>query len=271
MDEAQKQQVRSYAARPAIYQSTGANQHTRLSVSLCLQLRDDLQFAIMKAEQLTVLDLRAPPGSKNQPLEIKNLVDVFAVFGYSADDVIDKHDQCTIFKRIRSELDDLLRDVATHTKKYDRAVLLRDRLKLIKSEFVDMQGAYEARRQEQEQRQFDRGAALARKRTDVVCDARTSDTERAIAHKRQDLEKTHCVERAQLESFLAKLPEPHTKFSKLLLELKDTEKNLARLRQFEDAKNVYLRADAMERDERARSAEVRLRTRSRSLALAVVH
>lgn len=222
------------------------------------QLREDLQFAIMKMEQLTVLDPKAPSSSKKHPLEIKNLVDVFAVFGYTADDFVDKHDQCTIFKRIRGELDDLLRDLSTHTKKYDKAVLLRDRLKLIKHEFIEMQGKYEVRRQAQEQNQFQRGVVLAKKRTDVSCDARTSEAEREIQHKREDLEKTHRVERAQLESFLNKLPEPHTKFSKLLLELKDTEKNLSRLRQFEDAKNVYLRAAAMEKEERARNAEVSL-------------
>lgn len=210
----------------------------------------------MKMEQLSVLDPKAPPSTKKHPLEIKNLVDVFAVFGYTADDFIDRHDQCTIFKRIRGELNDLLRDLSTHTKKYDKAVLLRDRLTLIKREFIDMQGRYEVRRQEHEKHQFQRGVVLARKRTDSSCDARTSDGEREIQHKRDDLEKTHRVERAQLESFLSKLPEPHTKFSKLLLELKDTEKNLSRLRHFEDAKNVYLRADAMEKEERTRNAEV---------------
>lgn len=211
----------------------------------------------MKMEQVTVLDAKAPPSSKKHPFEIKDLVDVFAVFGYTAEDFIDKHDQCTIFKRIRRELDDLLRDLSTHTKKYDKAVLLRDRLRLIKKEFIEMQGKYEGRRQDQERNQFHRGIVLAQKRSDVVCDARTTDSEREIQHKREDLERTHRVERAQLESFLDKLPEPHVKFSKILLELKDTEKNLSRLRQFEDAKNVFLRVDAMEKEERARNAEVR--------------
>uniref|UniRef100_K3WGM1 Uncharacterized protein n=1 Tax=Globisporangium ultimum (strain ATCC 200006 / CBS 805.95 / DAOM BR144) TaxID=431595 RepID=K3WGM1_GLOUD len=217
------------------------------------QLRDDLQFAIMKMEQLMVLDAKSV--SKNHPFEIKSLVDVFAVFGYTADDFIDRHDQCTIFKRIRGELEGLLRDFSTHTKKYDKAVLLRDRLQLIKKEFIDMQGKYEYRRQDQERSQFHRGIVLARKHSDVLCDARTQESEREIQHKRNDLEKTHRVERAQLESFLHKLPEPHVKFSKLLLELKDTEKNLAKLRQFEDAKNVFLQADALEKKERARNTE----------------
>ncbi|KAF1334959.1 hypothetical protein FI667_g1663, partial [Globisporangium splendens] len=191
------------------------------------------QFAIMKMEQLTVLDAKST--SKNHPFEIKSLVDVFAVFGYTADDFIDRHDQCTIFKRIRGELEDLLRDLSTHTKKYDKAVLLRDRLRLIKKEFIDMQGKYERRRQDQERSQFHRGIVLARKHSDILCDARTQGSEREMQHN--------------------KLSEPHVKFSKLLLELKDTEKNLSKLRQFEDAKNVFLRADALEKEERARNTE----------------
>ncbi|KAE9347541.1 hypothetical protein PR003_g6867 [Phytophthora rubi] len=215
------------------------------------QLRDDLQFAIMKAEQLTVLDPKAPGGSKKNPMEIKSLVDVFAVFGFSADDIIDKHDQCTIFKKIRAELDDLLRDLAMNTKKYDKAIVLRDRLRLIKREFVEMQGTYETRRQEKEGQQFSRGTVLAKQRSDVLSAARTEACEREILHHQEELKKTHEVERAQLETYLNKLQEPHVKFSKLLLELKNTEKNLARLKLFEDAKNVFVRADSMERDQRA--------------------
>lgn len=218
------------------------------------QLRDDLQFAIMKVEQLTVLDPRALPSSKKHPFEIKCLQDVFAVFGYNADDLIDKHDQCAMFKRVRSELDDLLKDVSANTKKYDKAILLRDRMKLIKKEFIELQGTYEQRRQSRERNQFQRGVQLSKHRCEVICDERTTLSEKEIQLKKEDVLKTHTVEREQLESFLCRLPEPHVKFSKLLLELKDTEKNLARLRLFEDAKNVYVKAESMEKDERARNA-----------------
>ncbi|KAL4165127.1 hypothetical protein KRP22_003858 [Phytophthora ramorum] len=215
------------------------------------QLRDDLQFAIMKAEQLTVLDPKAPAGLKKNPMDIKALVDVFAVFGFSPDDIIDKHDQCTIFRKIRAELDELLGDLAVNTKKYDKAILLRDRLRLIKLEFVEMQGTYETRRQYQEKQQFSRGIVLAKQRSDVLCESRTDACEREILLKQEELRKTQEVERVQLETYLTKLQEPHVKFSKLLLELKNTEKNLARLKLFEDAKNVFVRADSMERDQRA--------------------
>ncbi|KAG7400877.1 hypothetical protein PHYBOEH_004089 [Phytophthora boehmeriae] len=216
-----------------------------------ISLRDDLQFAIMKAEQLTVLDSKAPGGSKKNPMDIKSLVDVFTVFGFSAEDIIDSHDQCTIFKKIRTELDELLRELATSTKKYDKAILLRDRLRLIKREFVEMQGTYETRRQGQEKLQFNRGIVLAKHRSDTLCAARTNDCEREILHKQEELRNTHEVERAQLETYLHKLKEPHVKFSSLLLELKNTEKNLARLKLFEDAKNVFVRMDGMEREQRA--------------------
>ncbi|TMW56494.1 hypothetical protein Poli38472_006504 [Pythium oligandrum] len=217
------------------------------------QLRDDLRFAIMKAEQLRVLDSHASPSSKRHPMEIKSLVDVFAVFGYSSDDIIDRHDQCTIFTKIRAELEDLLRHLSTNTKKYDKAIMLRDRLRLIKKEFIEMQGTYEQRRQEHEHSHFQRGTTLSKTRCEQLCDQRTIVSEREIQLKKADLLKTHAVEREQLESFLRRLPEPHVKFSKLLLELKNTERNLAKLRLFEDAKNVYTRADSMEKDERARN------------------
>lgn len=209
----------------------------------------------MQAQQVRVLDGSSP---MRNPIEIKSLVDVFAVFGYSADDVIDRHDQCTIFARIRKELDDLLRDLAANTKKYDKAILLRDRLRRIKLEFVAMQGAYESRRQDLERTQLQRGGVLTRRRTEGVSAFRIELSEQEIEHRIDDLKRTHNVERAQLESFLNKLPEPHVKFSKLLLELKNTERNLAKLRLFEDAKNVYARADSMEADQRAKNAAVRI-------------
>lgn len=250
MDEDQKQQVRY---------STGLQVSKLMSSCVCFcccccclgQLRDDLQFAIMKAEQLTVLDAKAPAGSKKNPMDIKSLVDVFAVFGFSEGDIVDKHDQCTNFNKIRAELDELLRDLAMHTKKYDKAILLRDRLRIIKREFVEMQGTYEARRQEREGQQFSRGIVLAKQRTDILCVTQTDSCEREILHKQEELKKTHEVEQAQLEIYLEKLQEPHVKFSTLLLELKNTEKNLARLKLFEDAKNVFVRAASMERDQRA--------------------
>jgi hypothetical protein len=211
----------------------------------------------MKVERLTVLDPRAPLSSHKHPMTIKSLHDVFAVFGYTSDDLIDKHDQCTIFKRVRSELEELLHDVASNTKKYDKAILLRDRLRLIKSEFIETQGKYEQRRQDHEQSHFQRGVKLSKARCEMLCDQRAVQSEKEIVFKKENLLKAHSVERDQLESFLQRLQEPHVKFSTLLLELKNTEKNLARLRLFEDAKNVYVKADAMEKDERAKNTAVR--------------
>lgn len=194
------------------------------------------------------------PPSPRHPLEMKALADVFAVFGFAPDDLIDKHDQCAIFRRVRAELEDALRQLASNPKKYDKAVLLRDRLRRMKSEFVDMQRSYEARRQQQEQERLAKGAALSAIKSDAECEARVSQTEREIANKRLDLDKTHAVQRAQLEKFLARLQEPPAKLSKLLLQFKSTEKSLAKLRLFEDARTVFVRADALEKDERARSA-----------------
>jgi hypothetical protein len=211
----------------------------------------------MQAEKLAVLDQKASSTSKRNPMEIKNLTDVFAVFGYSADDIIDRHDQCTIFKRIRAELEDLLHDLSINDKKYDKAILLRDRLQVIKKEFIQMQEKYENRRQEQESTHFNRAIKLAKQRNGILCDRKSEETASEIEAKRQHLLRTHQIEREQLETFLQKLPEPRVKFSKLLLELKDTEGNLSRLRLFEDAKNVFHRANVIEKEERALNTRVR--------------
>lgn len=218
------------------------------------QLREDLEFAILRAERLAALDALDSPPSPRHPLEMKALADVFAVFGYAPDDLIDKHDQCAIFRRVRAELEDALRTLAANPKKYDKAVVLRDRLRRMKTEFVDMQRSYEARRQQQERERLAKGGALCAIKSDAHCEARVDQTEREIADKRADLDKTHAVQRAQLEEFLERLQEPPAKLSKLLLQLKSTEKSLSKLRLFEDARTVFLRADALEKDERARSA-----------------
>lgn len=117
-----------------------------------------------------------------------------------------------------------------------------------------MQRSYEGRRQQQERERLTKGAALCARKSDVQCQSLVDKTDKEIADKRLDLDKTHAVERAQLEEFLGKLQQSPAKLSKLLLQMKSTEKSLARLRLFEDARTVFVRADALEKDERARSA-----------------
>ncbi|CAK4380985.1 unnamed protein product [Aphanomyces euteiches] len=210
------------------------------------QFCDDLRFAIAQLEP-DALD-------KKSTLEIKCLADVYSIFGYGKDDIVDKRDQIVMFTKIRTEMMGMLHHMTTKGK-YANAIVLRDRLRLIRKEFIQLQQTYEKRRQSEESDQFMDAVALVRAQHDVKWSGKQASVVDKCAWRRADLAKTHAVQTRQLEDYLESIHEPLVKFSKTLLELKTSERNLSKLQLYEQAKNVYTRADAMEKQERAKNTQ----------------
>ncbi|OQR89806.1 hypothetical protein THRCLA_09570 [Thraustotheca clavata] len=206
---------------------------------------DDLRFAIAQLEPQAL--------NKKSTLEIKNLADVYAIFGYGSDDIVDQRDQIVMFTKIRQEMMTVLNQMTTKGK-YANAIVLRDRLRTIKRDFIQLQHKYEKRRQDGENNLFSEAIELVRDQHEKKWFAKQKDIEAECNVRRQELEKTQLVQTRQLEDFLDRLPDPHCKFSKTLLELKNSEYYLSKLQLFEQAKNVYTRADAMETTEKDKCA-----------------
>ncbi len=92
--------------------------------------------------RFAIAELQEDALNTKSAFEIKNLVDVFSKFGYGSDDIIDKRDQIVMFTRIRHELTSILHQM-TSKSEYAHAIVLRDRLRLIKKEFIQLQQIYE--------------------------------------------------------------------------------------------------------------------------------
>ncbi|OQR97581.1 hypothetical protein ACHHYP_10202, partial [Achlya hypogyna] len=207
---------------------------------------DDLRFAIAQLE---------PAGlEKKSTLEIKNLADVYAVFGYNSDDIIDQRDQIVMFTRIRQEMMTILHQMTTKGR-YTNAIVMRDRLRTIKRDFIALQHTYEKRRQQGETDHFAEAVLLVRDQHEKKWAAKQRDVESECQLRRQELAKTQQIQTRQLEDYLERLPDPHCKYSRTLLDLKNSEYYLSKLQFFEQAKNVYTRADAMEKIEKAKCAQ----------------
>ncbi|ETV65925.1 hypothetical protein H257_17474 [Aphanomyces astaci] len=211
-----------------------------------VQLCDDLRFAIAQLEPDAL--------EGKSTLEIQCLADVYSIFGYGTDDIVDKRDQIVMFTKIRTEMMGVLHQMTTKGR-YAHAIVLRDRLRLIRREFIHLQQTYEKRRQDVEGDHFLDAIALVRTKHDAKWVQKHADVDSNCDWRREDLAKTHMIQTRQLEDYLDRIHEPIVKFSKTLLDLKTSERNLSKLQLYEQAKNVYTRADAMEKVERLKNTQ----------------
>ncbi|RHY30590.1 hypothetical protein DYB32_006892 [Aphanomyces invadans] len=188
--------------------------------------------------------------------EIQCLADVYSIFGYGADDIVDKRDQIVMFTKIRTEMMGVLRQMTTKGR-YAHAIVLRDRLRLIRREFIQLQQTYEKVLLAAFLKgdHFLDAITLVRAQHDSKWVQRHVDVDTNCNWRREDLAKSHAIQTRQLEDYLDRIHEPMVKFSKTLLDLKTSERNLSKLQLYEQAKSVYARADAIEKLERAKNAQ----------------
>lgn len=183
--------------------------------------------------------------------EVANLKEAFERFDLNHDDKIDRREQVIMYRTIESEIEDQLRSM-TGAGRYEEARALQRRLAALKREFEGLQ-TLDTDQTHSHQRRLLRTAeqkargALRRKHAEE--DGRVSQY---CADKEARLDHLHQVQRTQLEMELANLPVPRPKLSKRCLELLDSEANLSRLKQYEEAKAVRRMIDKIKPKEEKR-------------------
>ena len=121
----------------------------------------------------------------------------------------------------------------------------------LKREFKALQMADEVRRQNAEVKNYDRAARRIRDISTRTTQQRNAKVAAECAEKRRDLQKLHVWQQGQLEERIKRMHKPPVRFSKDLLEWKSSEKHLARLKQFTEAKALNKRIVVLEPQELA--------------------
>ena len=138
-----------------------------------------------------------------------------------------------------------------HEGRYDEGDAVVRRLAKLKGEFKSLQMADEGRRQNAEVKNYDRAARKIRDLVGRTTEERNTKVAAECAQKRRDLQKLHLWQQAQLEERINRMHKPPVRFSKNLLEWKSSEKHLARLKQFKEAKALNKRIAVLEPQELA--------------------
>jgi hypothetical protein len=176
--------------------------------------------------------------------------DVYKLFSYSADDQVDHREQIIMFTKTKAAMDQQI-DKLTTDGKYADAAVLRDAMKKIRGEFEELQREKNKAMADIQQKQMVGATFLINKNMEQAWEARREEIERECEAKRQALEKTKQCERDALERELERMPVPRIKYSKALIELQYQEAGLQRSKLFEEAKNVRVKVNQLEKKETA--------------------
>lgn len=173
-------------------------------------------------------------------LAINSLQEAFRLFGVKDGDIVDVREQVIMTSAIGDELKKVKQALVKRAE-YDGAAKVRDRLAALQSEFEEMQRNREEDRQREEVEKFE----MASQRLTQL-DARTTEklmeeTEKECEARIKALRHAHELQRDQLERYIADMHRPRVRYSKTLLEMMHSEKHLAKLNQFEDAKALNKR------------------------------
>nr|CCA20809.1 conserved hypothetical protein [Albugo laibachii Nc14] len=144
---------------------------------------------------------------------------------------------------------------------YGKAMHTRDRIMQQKED----QFAFNVRNEESqhiyERNKFEKNAERAMQANESKIRRKTQELEVNIREKVNDMQQKQLIERDQLDNFLATMPLPRMKLPKSLLELKNTQHNLARLHHFEEARNLSTILEVMEREEAERHEQAFARSK----------
>ena len=139
-------------------------------------------------------------------------------FGYNSDDRIERRELVLMYASIRGEMENEIHNLA-HDSAYDAAKEMRSRLTGLKNDFGRLQTDGAKLIRDDQCQLFDKGSSL------LLRDMKSRHTEEVerihqIGEElRQDLAKTHEIQKENLEKTLMRLKLPPTKYSKRLIEL----------------------------------------------------
>jgi len=187
--------------------------------------------------------------------EVRNLKDAFILFGVDADEEKVNSRDIVIMTSVVSEGMKKLKKELVENGEFEKAAKVRDRLRMINEEFLNIQVDTENNRQDVELARFARAQTRLEEKNDEKWDESSKQVEIICAGKWEDLLHAHEIQRENLELSIKNLSKPPVRFSKRLLEMIHSEKHLCKLDQFEDARAVRKRISELKPKEIAKHEE----------------
>uniref|UniRef100_A0A7S2V0Q4 EF-hand domain-containing protein n=1 Tax=Fibrocapsa japonica TaxID=94617 RepID=A0A7S2V0Q4_9STRA len=171
--------------------------------------------------------------------------EAFQRFDLNHDDRIDRREQVLMYKTIQLEMEEELKNL-TANGMYEEARSLESRLMNLRQEFEDLHHQDFSRQHDDQTRMLRSAKQKFRENLKATHQKEKRDVEIFCRDKEEEMAHLHKVQLAQLEMELASTPMPKIKFSRRLLELQNSERNLSRQKQYEEAKAVRRMIDHLQ-------------------------
>lgn len=168
---------------------------------------------------------------------VNSVAELLGIFGYQADDRIERRDTCVIYETLKKNMEAEIYRLA-HTAQYDAAKDMRARMMRLRGDFDKLQTEGMRLMHKDQSAKFDEATVhIKRQMLD-----RNQSTEREANQRLDQLKDdqlaSHAIQTENLEKELMRIPRPRVKYSKRCIELMKAEHELIKLAQYDDARKV---------------------------------
>jgi len=173
----------------------------------------------------------------NGLFDCNTLDEVFKCVGYEPGDLLSRREQIILYQRVSAAFEARIDSLVTR-KRFMDAKERRKVIEKLRLDFEALQVNDQKRHQEEQWRQFRRGKKFWKQRMAEEHQADIDKVSNYVASQEAFFKKKHAFQAENLERHISQSQQPRLKYSTRLQYLTNAEKSLARLNEFDDAKNV---------------------------------
>ena len=166
-----------------------------------------------------------------------NIDEIFKCVGYEPGDLLSRREQIILYQRVSGAFEARIESLVKR-KRFMDAKERRQIFEKLRIDFEELQTKDQKRYQDEEWSQFRRGEKLWKQRISEQHRADIDRVNQHVASQEAFFAKKHAFQNENLERNISQSKQPRLKYSTRLQYLTNAEKNLARLNEFDDAKNV---------------------------------
>lgn len=169
---------------------------------------------------------------------LRTLDETLDRFGLCRDDRIERTDLVKIYRRVEKEMENEIFRLA-NTAFYREAKEMRGRLGSLRAEFDSLQTNGVKSSQRDQNAEFQKGSEELFENVRLKHMAQKAGISSKCAAMKADQDRFHQIQWENLELTISRIPRPHLRSSKKLIELMKAELGLIKTNQYEDAEKVH--------------------------------